>query len=416
MPLDLDAFDGILTAPAHSAAPHRAHPRLATEPGLGGSRVRPMTVPPVIAPAPLGVPRSRGSLRPRPSTPVPPAGTPTSRPSLAPPLAELAAEAPPPLFAESPEVSQVRPRPASTTAAPPGRSAPPITSSPVWSDETPPDHETDVWPEIEIDAFGRDAAGAGGRGASASTDSLLNDGRLATEVSVRPRRRWLVPSLAACAAALVLAMVASPLGDGGNHAGRAKSSATPTASAPTSEAARFLSLPGAPQTGAEPSRSGSASIPMAPTLAATSTSARAVDSTRTVDPSPRLPAADTSLNDDATLLVPVHFGVGTRWPSGARPEILGPFVAALRARCGDRPIVLTGHTCDLGPAEGNLILGHERARMVRRVLVDAGLPYQQMDIASAGSHEPISPNDSDAGRRQNRRVTVACPPQAQPTR
>jgi hypothetical protein len=73
-------------------------------------------------------------------------------------------------------------------------------------------------------------------------------------------------------------------------------------------------------------------------------------------------------------------------------------------------ITVTGHTCDLGEAEANVVIGRVRAEAVRDRLVGSGLPADRFTVRSAGEAEPAAPNDSREARRANRRVVVACEP------
>jgi len=69
-------------------------------------------------------------------------------------------------------------------------------------------------------------------------------------------------------------------------------------------------------------------------------------------------------------------------------------------------IVITGHTCNLGDPNYNVHLGYERARAVRELLVENGVPGWRIKVASAGDTSPITSNETASGRRQNRRVEI----------
>ncbi len=71
-------------------------------------------------------------------------------------------------------------------------------------------------------------------------------------------------------------------------------------------------------------------------------------------------------------------------------------------------IVLTGHTCSLGDAETNRLIGLARAEGARDHLVAGGIALARVSIKTAGSDKPIAPNSSEDQRRLNRRVTVTC--------
>jgi len=67
---------------------------------------------------------------------------------------------------------------------------------------------------------------------------------------------------------------------------------------------------------------------------------------------------------------------------------------------------LTGHTDDRGNEEKNETLAHRRAKMIRDILRDKGVNRSQIKTFTKGETEPISTNDSEEGRRDNRRVEV----------
>lgn len=68
---------------------------------------------------------------------------------------------------------------------------------------------------------------------------------------------------------------------------------------------------------------------------------------------------------------------------------------------------ISGHTCNLGSEEGNLKLSEERALFLKQFLIDNGITEDRIVTATGfGDKEPEAPNDTDEGRRQNRRVEI----------
>lgn len=78
--------------------------------------------------------------------------------------------------------------------------------------------------------------------------------------------------------------------------------------------------------------------------------------------------------------------------------------AKLRETNGN--VSLTGHTDDRGNEEKNETLAHRRAKMIRDILRDKGVRRSQIETFTKGESEPINTNDTEAGRRDNRRVEV----------
>lgn len=65
---------------------------------------------------------------------------------------------------------------------------------------------------------------------------------------------------------------------------------------------------------------------------------------------------------------------------------------------------IEGHTDAIGSAEYNVRLSEARARAVRDWLVMHGIDESRLVVAGVGPHRPITDNETDAGRRTNRRV------------
>lgn len=68
---------------------------------------------------------------------------------------------------------------------------------------------------------------------------------------------------------------------------------------------------------------------------------------------------------------------------------------------------ISGHTCNLGSEEGNRKLSEERALLLKQFLLDNGVTEDRIAEATGfGDKQPEAPNDTDEGRRQNRRVEI----------
>lgn len=66
-----------------------------------------------------------------------------------------------------------------------------------------------------------------------------------------------------------------------------------------------------------------------------------------------------------------------------------------------------GHTDDVGTADYNMALSQKRADAVRDWLVDRGIAADRLLTRAFGPARPAAPNDTDEGRRQNRRVEIS---------
>lgn len=70
-------------------------------------------------------------------------------------------------------------------------------------------------------------------------------------------------------------------------------------------------------------------------------------------------------------------------------------------------IEIEGHTDNVGSAETNERIGLERAEAVKRYLyMQHQIPLHKINVISYGEEKPIAPNNTRAGRAQNRRVVV----------
>ena len=70
-------------------------------------------------------------------------------------------------------------------------------------------------------------------------------------------------------------------------------------------------------------------------------------------------------------------------------------------------IEIEGHTDNIGSPQGNYQLGLERAEAVKRYLyMQHQIPLHKISVISYGEEKPVAPNNTRAGRAQNRRVVV----------
>lgn len=89
----------------------------------------------------------------------------------------------------------------------------------------------------------------------------------------------------------------------------------------------------------------------------------------------------------------------------SKPALDG--VAKVAKAHPDWHLAIEGHTDNTGGAAHNDDLSKRRAQSVRTYLVYAGVKADQLAAQGYGATRPVAPNDSAAGRAQNRRVEVA---------
>jgi outer membrane protein OmpA-like peptidoglycan-associated protein len=85
---------------------------------------------------------------------------------------------------------------------------------------------------------------------------------------------------------------------------------------------------------------------------------------------------------------------------------LTEFVDKLKADNRNVYIEIQGHTDATGATAYNERLGEERAQTVRRFMNEHGVALNRMATISYGEGQPVAPNDTRAGRAQNRRVVL----------
>ena len=72
----------------------------------------------------------------------------------------------------------------------------------------------------------------------------------------------------------------------------------------------------------------------------------------------------------------------------------------------DRNVAIEGHTDNIGSDEYNQQLSQRRADSVRTFLMQKGIGPDRIVASGKGEHQPVSDNESEGGRQQNRRVEV----------
>jgi len=101
-----------------------------------------------------------------------------------------------------------------------------------------------------------------------------------------------------------------------------------------------------------------------------------------------------------------HFPINGSKLSADETARLTDFVGRLKTDNKNVYLEIQGYTDSTGSPAGNLKLGEDRAEAVRRFLSDQGVALNRMSTISYGQDHPAAPNNTRAGRAQNRRVVV----------
>jgi peptidoglycan-associated lipoprotein len=107
------------------------------------------------------------------------------------------------------------------------------------------------------------------------------------------------------------------------------------------------------------------------------------------------------LSDDS-----VKFPVAKADLSPEAQARLMDFVEKLKSENKNVYVEIQGHTDSTGTPEVNHRLGEERADAVRLFMNRQGVALNRMATISYGAEVPVAPNNTKAGRAQNRRVVV----------
>ena len=129
-------------------------------------------------------------------------------------------------------------------------------------------------------------------------------------------------------------------------------------------------------------------------------------------------AKELQQNIPGATVARVGEGITVTFPSG----ILFPFnsteilpdgrsnlqkLASSLAEYPNSDILIVGHADSVGTDAYNLDLSQRRAQAASMYLQTLGVPAARLHAVGKGEAEPIQPNDTEAGRAQNRRVEVA---------
>ncbi|MFQ5445446.1 MAG: OmpA family protein [Saprospiraceae bacterium] len=119
-----------------------------------------------------------------------------------------------------------------------------------------------------------------------------------------------------------------------------------------------------------------------------------------------IPKADKveiiEVENQISILFP--YGSATKAPDPQVDDYISRLVKHLEQTT--ETVSVTGHTDNTGPEDFNNNLGLSRARYIQQILLSKGIAKDRISIASKGETEPVASNDTEEGRRQNRRVVL----------
>jgi outer membrane protein OmpA-like peptidoglycan-associated protein len=132
-----------------------------------------------------------------------------------------------------------------------------------------------------------------------------------------------------------------------------------------------------------------------------------------------IPGTTVERVDEDTLLVhfnsDVLFDVDSATLDASGRDTLED-VAGVLKEYDKTAVVVQGHTDSTGNEEHNQTLSERRADSVRNYLENRGVDDRRLTAVGMGEGYPVASNDTESGRRQNRRVDVLLKAKAGPLR
>jgi len=102
----------------------------------------------------------------------------------------------------------------------------------------------------------------------------------------------------------------------------------------------------------------------------------------------------------------IQFETGSARLTRPSENLVEQIAVAMRTHHEIRHVQVAGYTDNVGPAEMNVRLSHERAESVRHALVAHGVEHRRLTARGYGETHPVASNTTRGGRAKNRRVEL----------
>jgi outer membrane protein OmpA-like peptidoglycan-associated protein len=122
----------------------------------------------------------------------------------------------------------------------------------------------------------------------------------------------------------------------------------------------------------------------------------------------------TLIEDRIVILERVEFDTGKATLRPESDRVLGAVLAVFKDNPDVKHVRVEGHTDNQGNKQRNLMLSKQRAAAVVKWLVDHGVDASRLASEGYGQTKPLSSNDTDEGRQNNRRVEFHIEDQSSP--
>lgn len=126
-------------------------------------------------------------------------------------------------------------------------------------------------------------------------------------------------------------------------------------------------------------------------------------------PPPRKEEPVVAQQQDYCSKLDIHFEINRAEIPRAESQRLNAASEFLQ-RYPNTKAVITGHTDDVGSDQSNMQLSQRRADSVMQYLVGQQIDASRISTLARGETEPVATNDTEDGKRQNRRIntTIDC--------
>lgn len=111
------------------------------------------------------------------------------------------------------------------------------------------------------------------------------------------------------------------------------------------------------------------------------------------------------MEEKRTRLYGIHFDFNSATLQAGSKPVLDDVVAVLKAELSWK-LTIEGHTDDVGSDARNQLLSSQRAEAVKAYFIGSGISAERLRTAGYGESRPVSANDTELGRAQNRRVEL----------
>lgn len=131
---------------------------------------------------------------------------------------------------------------------------------------------------------------------------------------------------------------------------------------------------------------------------------RAIDFQPIINPDEEDTGGFTYTATDSKIVI--NFPVASADPHGdaVLTEKLKKF--ASMAAENNQKVIVSGHTDNTGTHDANIQYGQLRADVISNLLIEYGMDKNNINAVSKGESQPLATNDTEEGRKQNRRVEI----------